>query len=124
MVWVVETAEYSLLYMTFLGTAWVLKREGHVKMDLVLNRLKPGIQAILNIITSISGAVITLVVAWYGIQTTWDNFVDGSYELTPMEFPTALIMVIVPIGSFMLFIQFVRRAHGYFRSWRGLRYKE
>ncbi len=36
-----EIWEYSLLYMTFLGAAWLLRREGHVSMDIVLNHLKP-----------------------------------------------------------------------------------
>ncbi len=34
--WVLEFTEYSLLYMTFLSTAWVLKDEGHVTNDIFL----------------------------------------------------------------------------------------
>ena len=51
--WMVETTEYMLLYITFLGAAWVLRKEGHVKMDLLLSRFKPRDQDTVNIITSI-----------------------------------------------------------------------
>ena len=33
MIWVMEITEISLLFITFLGTAWLLRREGHVKID-------------------------------------------------------------------------------------------
>ncbi len=122
--WMLEVTEYCLLFITFLGAAWVLKRERHVTIDLVLNRLNPRTQATFNIITSVIGAIVCLVVAWYGAQATWDYFLTGLYRLTFLRPPSALIMAIVPIGSFLLFIQFLRRTHGYLGSWRGLRHKK
>ncbi len=38
-IWTVQFNEYALLWMTFLGSAWVLSRRKHVSMD-VVNR--PG----------------------------------------------------------------------------------
>ena len=65
MTWVLETAEYMLLWMTFLGAIWLLEKEGHVRMDLVLNRLKPENQALLNAITSILGVIACFAIAFY-----------------------------------------------------------
>ncbi len=117
-VWVVEITEYGLLFVTFLVAAWVLKREGHVKMDLVLNRLKPRIQALFNIITSIIGAIICLVIIWYSAQTTWIHFQEGSFLPSFLNIPDAYILFIIPIGYFLLFIQFLRRTYGYLGQWR------
>lgn len=97
-VWVVEIVEYCLLFVTFLGAAWVLKREGHVKMDIVLDWLKPGNRAVVNAITSIIGAFIFLAIAWYGVLTTWDNFVRGFWIASELEPPRAPIIAIIPIG--------------------------
>jgi len=33
-------------------------------------------------------------------------------------------VIIIPIGSFLLFIQFLRRAYGYFTGWRAIPDKE
>ena len=74
LIWVVQVTENSLLYIAFLGAAWVLKREGHVKMDLVLNRLNPATQYLMNSITSIIGAIICLVITWYGVKVCWDLY--------------------------------------------------
>jgi len=116
--WVMEIDEYILLYITFLGAAWVLKREGHVKMDLVLSRLKPATQARLDTITSILGAIVCLVVAWYGAQTTWDLFRTGYYEETMLSLPTFHLHAVVTLGCFLFCIQFLRRIYGYRGSWR------
>ncbi len=122
--WVVEISGYSLLYITFLVAACVLKREGHVKMDLVINRLEPRTHLLLNIITSITSAIVCLVIAWYGVKVTWEHFQIGFYLSTPLKPPSFLIVIIVPVGSFLLFIQFLRRTYGYMGSWRALPNKQ
>ncbi len=113
-----EIIEITLLYITFLGTAWLLKKEGHVKMDIVISRLKPRTQALANFVTSIIGVVICLAIAWYGAKVTWDHFHTAIFETPILEIPDAYVLVIIPIGSFLLFIQFLRRTFGYLELWR------
>lgn len=112
-IWVNEVTEYFLLYIVFLGTAWVLKKEGHIKMDLVLVRLRPRAQVLLNIITSILCAIICLAIVWYGAKITWEFFQIGYIGPGLLRIPQAPIVVIIPVGSLLLFIQFLRRTHGY-----------
>jgi len=117
-IWVVESVSYSLLFITFLSASWVLKNEGHVKMDWLLNRLNPRNQALLNIITSILAAIVWLAIAWYGGQLTWGLYLEAVHiesELQPLKAP---LVAIIPVGSFLLFIQLLRRAYGYLGSWR------
>lgn len=111
-VWVVEVVEYMILYSLFLGTAWLLREEEHVKVDFVLDRLKPEIQALLTAITSILGAVGCLVLVWYGAGSTLYNYKEGLCTFTVMELPLWPFLMIIPVGSFLLFIQFVRRIFG------------
>ena len=113
-----EIWEYSMLYIPFLGAAWLLRKEGHVGVDIVLTHLKPRIQAVLNTITSFLGTLPCLALAWYGTQTTWESFQAG-YRITNSELypPEFLILMIIPIGSFLLFIQFMRRTRRYFGDW-------
>lgn len=112
---VMDISEIAILYITFLGAAWLLSIEGHVKMDIVLNRLRPRAQSIFNIVTSIVAAIICLILFWFSTEVTWDTFQRGLWEVGIMEIPTFTIVLIIPIGSLMLFIQFLRRAYGYWR---------
>jgi len=118
LMWVMEVTEYSLLYITFLGAAWVLEREGHVKMDIIVNALKRKIQALLGIITSVIGSAMSLYLMVYGTKVTWDYFKRDVIECTPLLTPTFIILLIIPLGSIPLFIQFLRRAYGYLVLWK------
>ena len=124
MLWVVEITEYILLWIPFMGAAWLLKHDGHVKVDILLSRLNPRVQTRLSTITSLLGMMICLVLVWYGIKVTWNYFIEGRYVYSPLSIPTAYVMGIVPLGSFVLLIQFIRRTYKLIREARGLRVKE
>ena len=109
MIWVTEVTECLLLYITFLGTGWLLRDEGHVKVDIILNRLKPRSIAFFGILSSLVGIFVSIMLAFYGMSVTWNYFRRGIYTPTAMEIPVAAIILIIPIGSFMLLIGFVRR---------------
>ena len=112
-IWVLETTEYALLFMTFLSTTWLLKNEGHVKMDLMLLLLKPRARMILNIFTTILLAILFLVITVYGAKVTLEQFQNNYYTSTPLEVPTGPLMSVIPIGCFLLFIQSLRMLYGY-----------
>ncbi len=116
----VELTGYTLLFITFLGTAWLLREDGHVKMDVVLSRLRPRIQSTLNIITSILGAIICLVIAWYGVKVSWYSFQTNYRAISELEIPLFPILIVIPVGTFLLFIQFLRRTYGFLRKGRAL----
>ena len=116
--WELEFSEYSLLYITFLGAAWVLKHERHVIVDIVLNQFNTKPQALFNVVASILCATICLFLTWYGWDVSWEHLVKGYYQPTPMETPDFPIFVIIPIGSFLLFIQFLRRTYHYLAKWK------
>ncbi|MFC2014272.1 TRAP transporter small permease subunit [Chloroflexota bacterium] len=110
--WVVEATEYILLYVTLLGAAWLLKEDGHIKLDLVLNRMNPRTQAVLNFTTSLLGAVTCLVIAWYGTQSTIMHYQESLRTFTALELLKWPFLIVIPFGIFLLFIQFARRAYG------------
>lgn len=114
----IELTEYGLLYITFLGAAWVLKLEGHVSLDFVLARLKPRSRALANFITSIIGLALCLIVAWYGVKVTWDHFHVAVFESVVLGIPDAYVLIAIPIGSLFLSIQFLKRALGYLTLWK------
>jgi TRAP-type C4-dicarboxylate transport system permease small subunit len=107
--WVTEVTECMLLYITFLGSAWLLREDGHVKVDIVLNRLKPRTVALLGVVSSSIGVFVSITLIIYGFSVAWDYFQRGIYTPTALEIPVSPILVIIPIGSVLLLIQFLRR---------------
>lgn len=107
--WVTEITEIMLLYITFFGSAWVLREEGHVMVDILLIRLKPLKIAALGIITSILGIFVSIVLVFYGFKSTLACINKSLYTATTLEIPLFLIIGVIPLGALMLFVQFVRR---------------
>ncbi len=80
--WAAEIVEYCLLWLTFLGTTWVLKQNAHIRMDMVVDRLNLRHQSLLNIVTSFLGAMVCLIIAWYSARVTWQHLQTGYKLLT------------------------------------------
>jgi len=108
-VWVTEVIECLLLYITFLGSAWLLREEGHIKVDVVVTRVGRRTSALFGIIGSIIGLFVSFTLTVYGFRLTWDYFLRGIYTPTALEIPVSAIIIIIPVGSFLLLIEFVRR---------------
>lgn len=115
-----QVNEWGLVYITFLATAWLLREEGHVKMTIVLDGLSPRNQVRLNVITSILCAVGCLIIACYGAKVTLELFQVGYATWGVLTVPKFIILAVIPVGCFLLFIQFLRRAYRYLGSQRGV----
>lgn len=122
--WVIDTSGWSILFICFLSAAGLLKNEGHVKMDIVLLRLNRKKQALLNYVMSLIGAIVCFVITWYSIEATSNLFQQRARFVSSLQPLEGFITVIVPIGFFLLFIQFIRRANGYLMQIRSSKMSE
>ena len=107
-----ELTEYSLLWMTFMGAAYIMRNNGHVRVDAVINLLNPKNGAILNMIASVISLCILMVVTFYSAKLTLHDFQTDftlSGVLRPVKWP---IEIIIPIGFFMLFLQVLKNTYG------------
>jgi TRAP-type C4-dicarboxylate transport system permease small subunit len=116
--WLVELSSYALLYMTFMVAAWVLREEGHVSMDFVINRFSPKTQSLAQAVTSAVSALVCLIVAFFGVIVTWDLLKTNYFTHTMLELPKWVIIAVIFVGSFFLSIEFLRRSLRFLREWR------
>jgi len=114
--WMIEIAEYILLHLTFLLAAWVLKKEAHVRMDVVIESLNPKIRLACNVLGSIFGALVCMVLVWFGTKVTWHLYQSGTLTTTYLELPKFPLTIVIPFGSLLFMIQFIRRAHGFMKA--------
>ena len=99
-----------LLYIAFLGAAWVLRREEHVTIDLLVTRLGPRNRRWLTCANSVLGALICLVVAFYGTVEAVTSWQRGILIPAEIEIPRVINLGVIPLGAFLLSLQFLRRA--------------
>lgn len=116
LIWVQEITSYSLLYLTFLGAGWLLRREGHVCMDFVIAGFRPKVQDIIEGITSLFTAAMFLIITFYGIIVTVEHFKEGQYDsISVLKIPDAYYLAVVPIGCFLLFVRSMIRGRNFLR---------
>ncbi|MDP2932219.1 MAG: TRAP transporter small permease, partial [Chloroflexota bacterium] len=118
-IWSVEISENALLFATFLGAAWVLAKGKHVRIDTLTSRLSRRGLALFNIATYVLCALVTLAFVWYGSLVTLDHYRRGLFVPTFLNIPNAYILFIIPLGSLLLFLQFLREINKSWQIWRG-----
>jgi TRAP-type C4-dicarboxylate transport system permease small subunit len=114
--WVVEVSSYLMLYITFLGVAWLQRKEGHVRIDLFTSRLSPSARAALDALTSLGGAAVGLILAWKGFFITLDYYSRGVTVIGILNTPQYLLMAVIPLGSALLALEFIMRFFRFFAN--------
>ena len=108
--WVVEICEYILLYITFLGTTWLLREGGHISVDIIFNNLSFNISNVLGRLTSIVGAIACCFIVYYGSSYTCHLYELKTLVIQTLNTPKWILVAVIPFGSFLLVLQFIRMA--------------
>ena len=105
-----------LLYIALLGGAWVLRRNEHVTIDLLLGYVSPRNRWLLMVASSLIGAAVCLLITVFGTLETIDSIQRGVRIPAEIEMPRAVELVVIPLGFLLMTIQFVRNAVDRIRS--------
>jgi TRAP-type transport system small permease protein len=102
--WILEVSEYVLPLATFLVAPWLLYRNEHVRLDILLN-VWPKLGHLCNAI----GLAVCVVLVIYGVRTILNSADQGAMIFKSVVFPEWWLYVPVPICFALLTIEFVRR---------------
>ena len=73
-VWAHQLVAFLFGVYVMLSGVYTLRHKGHIRIDILLNRLPRRKQAILRLFTSVFFFVFLMVVLYYGAQIAWDSF--------------------------------------------------
>ena len=105
--WVLEVSEYVLPLATFLVAPWLLRRNEHVRLDVLL-RAWPW----LNHVTNVVGLAVCAVLVLYGVRTILNSAQQGAMVFKSVVFPEWWLYAPVPLCFTLLSVEFVRRLAG------------
>lgn len=106
-----------MVYMTFLGAAWVLRSDGHVMVDLLTGSVGSAAQRRLNVLASLIGSAVCVAMTYYSIHAIALSIRRGVVVAAELEIPRSIGLMAIPIGCALLGIEFLRRAR---RAHQGL----
>lgn len=107
LIWVVQFNEYALLWITFLGTAWVLKNDQHTSIDILTRFFGGKTMAVFKCLHGILGIGLCTALTWYGTLTVIDQFQRNTVDVKAIDIPMYLILSVIPTGFFLLLLQFL-----------------
>lgn len=114
--WVIEISEYSLLYITFLGAPYLLEKNKHVTLDLLYDNLSQGWKALARLVNSVIGFAICVVLTVIGLDVLFDQIDTGVRASTVMAPQRFWITLALPLGMFLMAIQFLFQGIGAIRQ--------
>jgi TRAP-type transport system small permease protein len=107
--WVVELSEYSLPLATLLVAPWLLYRNEHVRLDIVLTILPRGMALALERLANVFGILICAVFVWYGSKLIVDSARLGSMVVKTLSIPEWWQYALLPVCFSLLAVEFARR---------------
>jgi TRAP-type C4-dicarboxylate transport system permease small subunit len=105
-IWITEVSTYLFLYIIFLGTAYALQEDMHIKVTFIVGFLGPRLTKIIDLLTAIFAMIFCLVLLWQTTVMTWTAFKEDWTSPTMLNAPYGYIYIIMVIGSFLLFLTF------------------
>jgi TRAP-type C4-dicarboxylate transport system permease small subunit len=100
--WSLEAAEYMLYAITFLGAPWVLREEGHIAIELAVERLRPRWRARVRRLTDALGAAVCALLLYYACRVLWRSYDSGTMVRKSFVFPEWYVFAAVPLVMLVL----------------------
>ena len=107
--WSLEVCEYLLVYLTFLGSPWLLREGGHVQVDIVLQFLPKSLVPAMKIVTGLLAVVALAVLFIFSTEAVWDLYQRGVDEIKILTIPKWVLFWVIPFGSLFLCLEACRQ---------------
>ncbi len=108
--WVNDISEILLVYVTFLGSAYVLRLGEHTRVDIVVTLLKRKNQEIMGIIQDTLALFFCLVFTYIAGNSFWDSLVTQERTAGGLfSVPLWSVYAVIPFGGLLLCIQLIRQ---------------
>ncbi len=102
-----EYSAYLMVFCVYLGTAYALQQEAHIRVDVLTIRLKEKLRAYLRAITSCISIIYGAVLTWKTVALVFYYKDIGHRALSILETPTWIPLILVPVGLSILSMQMV-----------------
>ena len=102
--WILEVSELVLPLATFLVAPWLLYRNEHIRLDVLLGAA-PWLRHVVHLV----GLAVSAVLVLYGVRTILNSAAQGSIVFKSVVFPEWWLYVPVPLCFGLLTVEFLRR---------------
>ena len=110
--WATELGVYVVVWAVFVAASNLVATDSHVRPDLVLRVLRPGVRRWVEVGNSLCALAFCAGLVWFGIDIVTDAAQFDERSLSPLAFPMAIYYAALPFGTFLMSIRYILRIYG------------
>ena len=112
--WAQELATYMFVWMAKFGAALGVRTGIHVGVDVFVKQLTPATRKPVIVFALLCGALFTGVIGTLGAVYVYE--LDADQVSQELEWPSWMIYLCIPLGSYLMCFRFLQVAWRYHRS--------
>jgi TRAP-type C4-dicarboxylate transport system permease small subunit len=109
---VIELTEYALYIVTVLASPWALRLGAHIMVEIVVDTVSPSWKARFAFLANLIGLIVAATLIYAGGLATWKAYSAGTLVFKSFVFPQFWLLLPLPIGACLLFVEFMLRLSG------------
>lgn len=118
-IWSTEMTIYAIIGSCFLGAAYAIRVDAHIKVDLLLHNVPAHVRRWMLIASAVLGFVFSLTFAVFGWEHVQRSLELGFTSTSLLQIPMYLPEMLLPIGGMLLSLAFVLQGVDHVREREG-----
>jgi C4-dicarboxylate transporter DctQ subunit len=104
-----EVIVYLIIWAIMIVSSQLVRRDGHVRPDLVLRLLPPQYLRIIEIFNCLVAVVFCGALVWYGWEIVDTSLLIDETSSTDLQFPMWIYYLALPVGSALMLVRYIMR---------------
>jgi C4-dicarboxylate transporter, DctQ subunit len=107
--WAEEVIVYIAVWAVMLAASGLVRRDAHVRPDLVLRLLKPSVQRWVEMFNCLVAIGFTFGMVWYGWVVVSTAVLLDQRSSSDLQFPIWIYYTALPVGGALMLVRYVIR---------------
>jgi C4-dicarboxylate transporter, DctQ subunit len=108
-----EVIVYLIVWGIMLVSSQLVRTDGHVRPDLVLRIIPPGVQRWVEVFNCILAISFCAGLVYYGWQIVDTSLIIDEHSSTDLQFPMWIYYLALPVGAALMTLRYVIRLFQY-----------
>lgn len=105
----VEATELILPYIVFIGMSYTLPADGHVRVNILLNKFPKFLRNSADSVDCIIGIAFFGLLTYFGTLHFWESFRILEFMMAPFKLPWWVGKFSMPLGTLAITLRFIFR---------------
>ncbi|MGO4887468.1 TRAP transporter small permease [Anaerobacillus sp. MEB173] len=113
--WSEELARYCFIWLVYIGISYGVKKQRHIKVDLVLLLFKDKGRIIFNIVANLLFLAFAIIVIYYGYGIA-ERLLEWGQKSPANQIPMGYVYMAAPIGMALTSIRIIQNLFRQFKA--------